>query len=116
MGLKVFSFLFLQCWVLLVLSLGVHSDGSEVALELLRTPHAFSNRNFANFGFQVLVGGNGSICTDCSTNCKLDHGMFSVCEGGKISYTRLKDGNHSFEVCTNGPRGAACASYNWTIG
>ncbi|KAL0341503.1 UNVERIFIED_CONTAM: hypothetical protein Scaly_1812900 [Sesamum calycinum] len=70
MGLKVFSFLFLQCWVLLVLSLGVQSDGSEVALELLRTPHAFSNRNFANFGFQVLVGGNGSICTDCSTNCK----------------------------------------------
>ncbi|KAL0417123.1 UNVERIFIED_CONTAM: hypothetical protein Slati_3544200 [Sesamum latifolium] len=115
MGLKVFSFLFLQCWVLLVLSLGVQTDGSEVALELLRTPHAFSNRNFANFGFQVLVGGNGSICTDCSTNCKLDHGMFSICEGGKISYTRLKDGNHSFEVCTNGPRGAACASYNWTI-
>ncbi|KAL0318488.1 UNVERIFIED_CONTAM: hypothetical protein Sangu_2005000 [Sesamum angustifolium] len=114
MGLKVFSFLFLQCWVLLVLSLGVQSDGSEVALELLRTPHAFSNRNFANFGFQVLVGGNGSICTDCSTNCKLDHGMFSICEG-KISYTRLTDGNHSFEVCTNGPRGAACASYNWTI-
>ncbi|KAK4394718.1 hypothetical protein Sango_1626100 [Sesamum angolense] len=115
MGLKVFSFLFLQCWVLLVLSLGVQSDGSEVALELLRTPHAFSNRNFANFGFQVLVGGNGSLCTDCSTNCKLDHGMFSICEGGKISYTRLTDGNHSFEVCTNGPRGAACASYNWTI-
>ncbi|KAL0440991.1 UNVERIFIED_CONTAM: hypothetical protein Sradi_0038000 [Sesamum radiatum] len=115
MGLKVFSFLFLQCWVLLVLSLGVQSDGSEVALELLRTPHAFSNRNFANFGFQVLVGGNGSICTDCFTNCKLDHGMFSICEGGKISYTRLMDGNHSFEVCTNGPRGAACASYNWTI-
>ncbi|KAI3454471.1 hypothetical protein Pfo_011134 [Paulownia fortunei] len=115
MGLKFSSFLLLHCWVFLVLSLGVHSDGSDVALKLLRTPRAFSNRNSATFAFQVLVGGNGSICTDCSANCKLDHGMFSACEGGKISYARLLDGNHSFEVCANGSPGVACASYNWTV-
>lgn len=71
MGFKISSFLLLPCWVFLVLSLGVRSDGSEVALKLLETPHAFSNRNSATFSFQVLVGGNGSICTDCSTNCKV---------------------------------------------
>lgn len=47
---------------------------------------------------------------------QLDHGKFSACEGGKISYSRLLDGNHSFEVCTNGSPGVACASYNWTVG
>lgn len=47
---------------------------------------------------------------------QLDHGMDSPCEGGRISYTRLLDGNHSFEVCAEGSRGVACASYNWTVG
>lgn len=45
---------------------------------------------------------------------QLDDGKFSACRGGKISYSTLLDGNHSFEVCTEGAR--ACASYNWTIG
>ncbi|KAK6148358.1 hypothetical protein DH2020_019270 [Rehmannia glutinosa] len=116
MGLKLSSFLLLQCWVFLILSLRVQCDGSEVALKLLKTPHAFSNRNSAIFAFQVLLGGNGSnICSHCSTNCKLDRGKFSACEGGNISYARLLDGNHSFEVCTNGSTGVACASYNWTV-
>ncbi|GFP90721.1 hypothetical protein PHJA_001216000 [Phtheirospermum japonicum] len=116
MGLKFSSFLFLHCWVFLILSLGAYSDnGAEVAVKLLKTPHAFSNRNSATFGFQVEVGGNGSICSDCSTNCKLDHGIFSACEGGKISYARLLDGNHSFEACTNWSNRVVCASYNWTI-
>ncbi|KAH6770632.1 transmembrane protein [Perilla frutescens var. hirtella] len=111
-----FSFLLLHCWVLLILSLGAWSDGSEVAVKLLESPRAFSNKNYSTFSFQVLVGGNGSICSDCSTNCKLDNGKFSACGGGKISYSRLLDGNHSFEVCTEGSRGVACASYNWTVG
>ncbi|KAK6123517.1 hypothetical protein DH2020_042738 [Rehmannia glutinosa] len=116
MGLKLSSFLLLQCWVFLILSLRVQCDGSEVALKLLKTPHAFSNRNSAIFAFQVLLGGNASnICSDCSTNCKLDRGKFSACKGGSISYARLLDGNHSFEVCTNGSTGVACASYNWTV-
>ncbi|PIN20252.1 hypothetical protein CDL12_07057 [Handroanthus impetiginosus] len=115
MGFRFSSFLLLHSWVFLVLSLGVHCNGSGVALKLLKTPHAVSNKNFAIFGFQVLVGGNGSTCIDCSTNCKLDSGMFSACKGGRISYARLLDGNHSFEVCTNGSQGIACASYNWTV-
>ncbi|KAL8465483.1 hypothetical protein ACS0TY_034837 [Phlomoides rotata] len=110
MGSRISSFLLLRCWVLLVLSLGVFS---EVAVKLLETPPAFSSRNFATFSFQVLVGGNGSICSDCSTNCKLDHSKFSACEGGKISYARLLDGNRSFEVCTT--KGDACATYDWTV-
>ncbi|KAL3824855.1 hypothetical protein ACJIZ3_020884 [Penstemon smallii] len=116
MGFKFSSFLLLHCFLFLVLSLGVHSDDYDFSVKLLKTPHAFSNRDSANFSFQVLVGGNGSICTHCSfTNCKLDDGIYSPCEGGKISYTRLLDGNHSFEVCTNRSHGVACASYNWTI-
>ncbi|KAG8378846.1 hypothetical protein BUALT_Bualt07G0027200 [Buddleja alternifolia] len=116
MGSKISTFLLLHCWVFLVLSSTVHSDTSEVTtLKFLKTPHKISNRNYANFDFRVLEGGTGRICTDCATNCKLDNGKSSACEGGKISYTRLVDGNHSFEVCTNGPRGVACASYNWTV-
>ncbi|KAL2515681.1 hypothetical protein Fot_29652 [Forsythia ovata] len=116
MGLKKFSFLILHCWVFLGLSLRAHSDdGSEVAVKLLSTPPAFSNRNSAKFAFQVFVGGNGDICADCSTNCKLDNSISSACEGGKISYTLLADGYHSFQACANGSSGVACASYNWTI-
>ncbi|KAL2492641.1 hypothetical protein Adt_28269 [Abeliophyllum distichum] len=116
MGLKNFSFLILHCWVSLGLSLRAHShDGSELSVKLLRTPPAFSNRNSAKFAFQVFVGGNGDICADCSTNCKLDNSISSACEGGKISYTRLADGYHSFQACANGSSGVSCASYNWTV-
>ncbi|KAL3642338.1 hypothetical protein CASFOL_013153 [Castilleja foliolosa] len=117
MGLKKVSFLFLHCWVFLILSSGAYSDNGadDVSVKLLKTPRAFSNRNSADFGFQALVGGNGSICSHCSTSCKLDHGIISPCNGGKVSYTRLLDGNHSFEACTNWSNKVVCASYNWTI-
>lgn len=71
--------LILHAWVLLVLSLGVSCDGSEVALKLLSTPRAFSNRDFAKFGFQVLVGGNGDICSNCSTYCKVSFHALQQC-------------------------------------
>ncbi|KAJ8553902.1 hypothetical protein K7X08_024580 [Anisodus acutangulus] len=93
----------------------VQCDGSEVTLKLLSTPRAFSNRNFAKFAFQVLVSGNESICADHFTYCKLDDYMPAVCEGGEIVYTRLLDGNHTFEVCTNGSLGVGCGRYNWTV-
>ncbi|KAG6386568.1 hypothetical protein SASPL_151734 [Salvia splendens] len=115
MGSRFSSFFLLHCLVLLILSLGVCCDGAEVAVKLLETPHAFSSRNYSTFSFQVLVGGNATICSDCSTTCRLDHGMDSPCEDGRISYSRLLDGDHSFEACTEGSRGAACASYNWTV-
>ncbi|KAM3381109.1 putative protein isoform X1 [Capsicum galapagoense] len=115
MAREKFLWLILHAWILLVLSLGVSCDGSEVALKLLSTPRAFSNRDFAKFGFQVLVGGNGDICSNCSTYCKLDDSVPAVCEGGEIIYTRLLDGNHTFEVCTNGSLGVGCAHYNWTV-
>ncbi|MCE3214867.1 hypothetical protein HAX54_000154 [Datura stramonium] len=110
MGRQIFLLLILHFWVF-----GVHCDGSEVSLKLLSTPRAFSNRNFAKFAFQVLVGGNGDICADCSTYCKLDDYVPAVCEGGEIFYTRLLDGNHTFEVCTNGSLGLGCAHYKWTV-
>ncbi|XP_042036904.1 uncharacterized protein LOC121782957 [Salvia splendens] len=113
MGSRFCSLFLVHCWAFLILSVGFSS--CEVAVKLLETPHAFSNRNYSTFSFQVLVGGNASICSHCSTTCKLDHGKDSACEGGRISYSRLLDGNHSFEVCTQGSRGVACASYNWTV-
>ncbi|CAI9757436.1 unnamed protein product [Fraxinus pennsylvanica] len=116
MAWKNFIFLILHCWVFLGSSLRAQSDnGSELAIKLLRTPPAFSNKNSAEFSFKVFVGRNGDICADCSTNCKLDNSVSSTCEGGKISYTVLVDGYHSFEACANGSTGVACASYNWTI-
>ncbi|CAN4086028.1 unnamed protein product [Withania somnifera] len=115
MSRKKFSWVILHTCVYLVLSFGVHCDGLEVSLKLLSTPRVFSNRNFAKFAFQVLVGCNGDLCADCSTYCKLDDHMPAVCEGGEVSYTRLLDGNHTFEVYTNGSVGVGCANYNWTV-
>ncbi|MBA0690101.1 hypothetical protein Goari_007797, partial [Gossypium aridum] len=45
----------------------------------------------------------------------MDDGSASDCGGRKILYSGLQDGNHSFGVCVNGSRGAACTSYNWTV-
>ncbi|GER38508.1 flagellar L-ring protein [Striga asiatica] len=116
MGLRFCVFLLLHCWVFLGFSLGAHSEeGSEVAVKLLKAPRALSNRNSAIFVFQAVEGDNGGLCSDCATNCKLDHGMFSSCEGGNVSYSRLLEGNHFFEVCLNGSTRAACTSYNWTV-
>ncbi|XP_075492963.1 uncharacterized protein LOC142530922 isoform X2 [Primulina tabacum] len=117
MGLKFHSFLNLKCWLFLALCLGVCCcGGPEVSVKFLKTPSPFSNSNSATFGFQVLVSDTGSFCSDCSTICKLDHGIFSACNSEKESYTGLQDGLHSFEVCTSGYlHGAACASYYWTI-
>lgn len=115
MGRGKILWVILHTCVYLVLSFGVHCNGSELSLKLLTTPRLFSNRNFAKFAFQVLVGGNGDICADCSTYCKLDDHMPAACEGGEVSYTRLLDGNHTLEVCTNGSLGVGCAQYNWTV-
>jgi hypothetical protein len=48
---------------------------------------------------------------------QLDNGIRSVCTNGRVTYSSLKDGNHTFEVCTNGHQGLfGCASHNWTVG
>ena len=47
---------------------------------------------------------------------QLDDGIASNCEGRTVSYAGLQDGNHTFEVCTNGSQGVGCGSYNWTVG
>ncbi|KAH7857150.1 hypothetical protein Vadar_009631 [Vaccinium darrowii] len=91
------------------------SDSSEVSIEFLKSPHAFSNLNSATFAFKVLEGSNGDSCTDCITNCTLDRSVPMICDAGEVSYVGLGDGNHAFEVCTNGSGGASCASYNWTV-
>lgn len=69
MGSRFSSFFLVHCWAFLILSLGFSS--CEVAVKLLETPHVFSNRNYSTFSFQVVVGGNASICSDCSTTCKV---------------------------------------------
>jgi len=46
---------------------------------------------------------------------QLDDEITSVCKNGKVSYRSLRDGNHTFEVCTR-HEGLGCATYNWTVG
>ncbi|XP_048329065.2 uncharacterized protein LOC125422293 isoform X1 [Ziziphus jujuba] len=103
---RVLVFLF---WVFSLFCLKANCDSSGISLKFLKTPHAFSKRNSATFAFQVLN------CSNCSFTCKLDDGIASNCEARKVSYLGLQDGNHTFEVCTNGLVGVGCASYNWTI-
>lgn len=84
-------------------------------VKFLKTPNAFSNRNSASFVFEVLDNSSGNGCTDCITNCTLDHNITSKCDDKKAFYVGLNDGNHTFSVCTNGSRGVDCATYNWII-
>ncbi|XP_038709363.1 uncharacterized protein LOC120004167 isoform X2 [Tripterygium wilfordii] len=86
-----------------------------VTVKFLKTPRVFSHLNSALFVFQVLLGENRNSCTNCSLTCKLNDGSAADCGARKILYTGLQDGNHTFEVCTNGSQGVGCASYNWTI-
>ncbi|XP_058195645.1 uncharacterized protein LOC131311985 isoform X1 [Rhododendron vialii] len=115
MGTSKPSWLVLLCWVFAGLSLEAHGESSEVSIKFLKTPHAFSNLNSATFGFKVLEGSNGGSCTNCITNCTLDRSVPSFCDAREVSYAGLDDGNHTFEVCTNGSGGTSCASYNWTV-
>ncbi|XP_057951479.1 uncharacterized protein LOC131146135 isoform X2 [Malania oleifera] len=69
------------------------------------------------FGFFLL------LCVKCQSGgsdvsvnfLKLDDGISSDCQARNVSYADLQDGNHTFEVCTNGSGGAGCASYNWIV-
>ncbi|KAI8529051.1 hypothetical protein RHMOL_Rhmol12G0195700 [Rhododendron molle] len=115
MGTSKPSWLVLLCWVFVGLCLNAHSESSEVSIKFLKAPHAFSNLNSAAFAFKVLEGSNGDSCTNCTTNCTLDRGVPSICDAREVSYAGLDDGNHTFEVCTNGSGGTSCANYNWTV-
>ncbi|EPS71402.1 hypothetical protein M569_03352 [Genlisea aurea] len=101
-----------QSFSFLIFGFGAQSDGTGgLSLKLLRTPHAFSPENYASFSFQP-VNSTGGTCSSCSTDCKLDDGEFSVCKGGKVLYTGLRDRNHSFDVCIHG---VICTSYSWIV-
>ncbi|KAK2663734.1 hypothetical protein Ddye_002308 [Dipteronia dyeriana] len=115
MSLNKFSWVVvLHCLVLtLVFIFKVHGH-SEVSVKFLKSPHSFSRLNSATFLFEVLVGGNGT-CTDCGFSCKLDDDIASDCGPREVSYTGLLDGNHTFELCSNGSSGAGCSSYNWIV-
>ncbi|KAM7272613.1 hypothetical protein ACFE04_027276 [Oxalis oulophora] len=107
-----FSFMWLLCLVLLpFLSL---CDSSMESIEILKAPFPLSRFASASFEFQVSAGDNGS-CTNCNITCKLDNSAASDCRNGKVLYTSLADGNHTFEVCNNGSQGFACAAYYWTV-
>ncbi|KAK7301544.1 hypothetical protein RJT34_12410 [Clitoria ternatea] len=104
---------FLLC-IPILCSITKCSGSSDFYVEFLKAPHAFSHLNSATFAFQVLYSGNGSTCSNCSYTCKLDEVITSVCTKGKVTYTRLQDGNHTFEVCTRHD-GLGCATYSWTV-
>ncbi|KAL4584923.1 hypothetical protein LXL04_009534 [Taraxacum kok-saghyz] len=90
------------------LSLQADCDGSQISLKLLKTPKPLSNLDSPSFAFE-------SSCTSCTSSCKLDDFPPSNCSAGEVSYTKLRDGSHTFEVCNNGSNQLRCASYNWTI-
>ncbi|KAK0586077.1 hypothetical protein LWI29_000579 [Acer saccharum] len=115
MSLNKFSWeVVLPCLVLtLVFFFKVHGD-SEISVKFLKSPQSFSRLNSATFLFEVLVGGNGT-CTDCSFSCKLDDDIASDCGAMEVSYSGLSDGNHTFELCSNGSSGVGCSSYNWIV-
>ncbi|KAK2993223.1 hypothetical protein RJ640_005191, partial [Escallonia rubra] len=113
MGLKKPSWL---CWVFVGLCMkAAYCDGTEISVKILKTPNSISNLNSATFSFQVFVGDTVETCKNCAANCKLDDRIPSECDAGEISYTGLQDGNHTFEVCTNGSIGVGCASYIWSV-
>ncbi|KAI4343739.1 hypothetical protein L6164_011051 [Bauhinia variegata] len=107
--------LFILCWVFSLLCSRTKCGSSEVLVKFLKAPHTFSHLNSATFSFEALDSANGSSCSNCSFSCKLDNGNASACEARKVSYSSLQDGNHTFEVCSNGSQGLGCANYNWTI-
>ncbi|KAL4634077.1 hypothetical protein ACB092_04G171300 [Castanea dentata] len=114
MGLLNLPLVVLLCWVFYLLSFIALCEDSVVTVKFLKAPHAFSHLNSATFAFEVLVGGNGA-CTNSNITCKLDDGIASNCEGRTVLYAGLQDGNHTFEVCTNGSQGVGCGIYKWTV-
>ncbi|KAL4634075.1 hypothetical protein ACB092_04G171100 [Castanea dentata] len=114
MGLLKFPLVVLLCSVFSLLGFIVLCDDSELTVKFLKTPHAFSKLKSTIFVFEVLVGGGGT-CTNCNITCKLDDGIASNCESRMVSCAGLQDGNHTFEVWTNGSQGVGCGSYNWTV-
>ncbi|MFS7971751.1 putative bacterial Ig-like domain 12 [Helianthus anomalus] len=86
---------------------------SEFSVNLIKKPEPISNLHSPTFSFQV-KNANFS-CTNCTSSCKLDDLVPSNCSSGEISYTELRDGNHTFEVCSNGSHLTRCATYDWTI-
>ncbi|KAJ0459216.1 hypothetical protein HanLR1_Chr16g0607491 [Helianthus annuus] len=102
-------------WILVVEFLCVQVDchTSQISVNLIKKPEPVSNLDSPTFVFQV---GNADFsCYNCTSSCKLDDLRPSNCSSGEVSYTKLQDGNHTFEVCANGPHPIRCATYNWTI-
>ncbi|XP_065637875.1 uncharacterized protein LOC111993195 [Quercus suber] len=114
MGLLKLPLVVLFFSVFSLLGFIVLCDDSELTVKFLETPHAFSKLKSTIFVFEVLVGGSGT-CTNCNITCNLDDGIASNCESRMVSYAGLQDGNHTFEVCTNGSQGVGCGSFNWTV-
>lgn len=71
MGLSRFSCLVLVTWVISVLSWKACGDGSLVSVKFVKSPLALSSVSSASFAFEVLVGGNGDVCRNCSVKCKV---------------------------------------------
>ncbi|MED6120455.1 hypothetical protein PIB30_020959 [Stylosanthes scabra] len=114
--LNLFIVLSLVCSSLLC---SITKCDDDFSLKFLKAPHAFSHLSSAAFSFEVLDSGNGGTCSsNCTLSCKLDDEIASVCKNGeRITYSGLKDGNHTFEVCNNNDlnQGLDCATYNWTV-
>lgn len=78
MGLCIFSWLVLVTWVTSVLCLKAYGDGSQVSVKFVKAPLAFSSVSSASFAIEVLVGGNGDVCRNCSVKCKVSWSAFPL--------------------------------------
>ncbi|XP_010546000.1 PREDICTED: uncharacterized protein LOC104818213 isoform X2 [Tarenaya hassleriana] len=115
MGLVKTAWLPLLLWVFSALCFRVHHCyGSELSIKFLKAPSVNSRFNSTTFVFQAFVDKNRT-CSSCKLRCKLDDQAGLDCHRGKISYSKLQDGNHTFEVCARERRGFRCFSYNWTV-
>ncbi|KAL2340917.1 hypothetical protein Fmac_008857 [Flemingia macrophylla] len=103
-------------WVLSMLCCSITKcGGSDVYnVKFLKVPYVFSHSKSATFAFEVINSGNGGPCSNCTLTCKLDGAITSVCTNGNVTYRSLRDGNHTFEVCSR-HQGLGCATYNWTV-
>ncbi|KOM40435.1 hypothetical protein LR48_Vigan04g063300 [Vigna angularis] len=116
MGLLRLPFLSVLCFLLPLLCSITKCGASDVYVKFLKVPHAFSHSKSATFAFQVLNSSSRGHCSNCTLICKLDDEIKSVCRHGKVSYRNLRDGNHTFEVCTRHEGlGYNCATYNWIV-
>ncbi|KAJ4808042.1 Glutathione transport system permease protein gsiD [Rhynchospora pubera] len=118
MGLKIYHFGYTPFLCLLVyipLVLQFHNAAAKLTINFLKAPKAFSNLATASFDFEVRDSNTGLLCFNCDIKCQLDNSSSTECRSTQVTYTGLKDGNHTLTVCANASLRTNCSRYDWAI-